>query len=234
MYQAAAIPNRLSLTARSGAGALVRRRSLAFDGPMLDAPAVAGPEDPVPDHRSPAGPSLNDLVLAVARDRDRGAFAALFQHFAPRLKAWLMRLGADAAQADELAQEVMLTVWRRADSFDPAQAGAGTWIFTIARNRRIDRIRREKHPEIDANDPALVPEAPESADRRIESLQNTARLRAAIEKLPVEQAELLRLAYFEDRPHSAIAEQQQLPLGTVKSRLRLALARLRRELSEES
>ena len=187
----------------------------------------------VPPTAAASGPLLNDLVVAVARDRDREAFAALFGHFAPRLKGYLMRLGASGAQVDELVQDVMLMVWRRAETFDPDQSSASTWIFTIARNKRIDAIRRERRPEFDVEDPALVPEAPESADRRIESTQETARLRSAILRLPAEQAELLRMAYFEDKPHSLIAEEQGLPLGTVKSRLRLAMARLRREMTEE-
>ena len=190
----------------------------------------------MPDVPSPAvmdGRPLDDLLVAIARDRDRTAFGLLFGRMAPRLKAYLLRSGVGAAQADELVQEVMLMVWRRAETFDPDQSSASTWIFTIARNKRIDAIRRERRPEFDVEDPALVPEAPESADRRIESTQETARLRSAILRLPAEQAELLRMAYFEDKPHSLIAEEQGLPLGTVKSRLRLAMARLRREMTEE-
>jgi RNA polymerase sigma factor (sigma-70 family) len=176
--------------------------------------------------------ALNDLMLAVARDRDRAAFATLFGHFGPRLKAYLLRLGADSGTAEELVQEVMLMVWRRADSFDPALAGAGTWIFTIARNKRIDTLRRERRPEYDPDDPALAPEPDVAADHRIEASQQSERLRRAIALLPDEQADLLRQAYFEDKPHSTIAAERGLALGTVKSRLRLALGRLRKELKE--
>ena len=84
--------------------------------------------------------------------RDRAAFAALFAHFAPRVKAWLMRQGAPPAQAEDLAQEALLMVWRKAPLFDPAKASAGTWVFTIARNLRIDAIRRERRPELDPED----------------------------------------------------------------------------------
>jgi RNA polymerase sigma-70 factor (ECF subfamily) len=170
-------------------------------------------------------------MVAIARDRDRAAFGLLFGQIAPRLKAYLVRSGAAASQADELVQEVMLMVWHRADSFDPAQSAATTWIFTIARNKRIDAIRRDRRPEFDPNDPALVPDRAPAADRSIETAQESARLRDAILKLPAEQAELLRLAYFEDQPHTMIAQQSGLPLGTVKSRLRLAMGRLRRELA---
>jgi RNA polymerase sigma factor (sigma-70 family) len=188
----------------------------------------------MPDVPSPAvtdGRSLNDLLVAIARDRDRRAFGLLFGQIAPRLKAYLLRSGAMAPQADELVQEVMLMVWRRADSFDPVRSAASTWIFTIARNKRIDAIRQDRRPEFDPGDPALVPDRAPAADRSIETAQDSARLWDAILKLPADQAELLRLAYFEDQPHTMIAQQRGLPLGTVKSRLRLAVARLRRELS---
>ena len=182
---------------------------------------------------APSAASLNHLVMTVARERDRVAFGALFGHFAPRLKSYLMRLGADPGTAEELIQEVMLRVWRRADTFDPRHANASTWIFTIARNKRIDGIRRERRPEIDMEDPALVPEAPEPADRRLEITQESARLKRALTSLPKEQSELLRMAYFEDKPHSRISEEKGIPLGTVKSRLRLALERLRKILRDD-
>lgn len=185
---------------------------------------------------SAATTEAQDLVLwlgRVAEFRDRAAFVQLFGHFAPRLKGYLIKLGCDAGTAEELVQEVMLTVWRRADTFDATQAGVATWIYTIVRNRRIDRLRRERHPAIDPNDPLLVPDAAESAEQGIETAEREQRLRSAIGRLPKEQAELLHMAFFEDRPHSVIAAATQLPLGTVKSRIRLALARLRRELGPD-
>lgn len=202
---------------------LVRGRAFAFNAAMQEPPLPAA-----------AAMSPDELLLAVGRVRDRAAFAALFGHFAPRLKAYLRRLGSDGPAAEELVQEVMLLVWRRAETFDPTQASAGTWVFTIARNRRIDALRREQRPEIDPDDPALVPDPVEPADRALETAQDSGRLRAAIKELPPEQAELLRMAYFEDKPHSVIAAERGLPLGTVKSRLRLALDRLRKALREPS
>ncbi len=177
-------------------------------------------------------PSLEDHLVAVGRARDRQAFGALFGHFAPRLKTYLRRLGCDSGAAEELVQEVMLLVWRRAETYDPAQASASTWVFTIARNKRIDVLRREQRPEIDPNDPALVPDADEPADQRVESRQSNDRLRAALKDLPPEQAELLRMAYFEDKPHSVISAEHGIPLGTVKSRLRLAMDRLRKAMRD--
>jgi len=179
-------------------------------------------------------PNLEDLLVAVGRGRDRQAFGALFGHFAPRLKTYLRRLGCESGAAEELVQEVMLLVWRRAETYDPVQASASTWVFTIARNKRIDTLRREQRPEIDPNDPALVPEPDEAADQRLEARQSNDRLRAALKDLPPEQAELLRMAYFEDKPHSVISAEHGIPLGTVKSRLRLAMERLRRVLRDDA
>lgn len=182
-----------------------------------------------------AGPvalELQRLMVAVAEDRDRDAFADLFKHFAPRLKAFLIRMGSGAVEAEELMQEAMLMVWRKADSFDARQAGVSTWVFTIARNKRIDALRRERRPELDPDDPALIPAAPPAADEEVATQQDNERLRLAIDTLPIEQADLIRLAYFEDKAHVAIAEETNLPLGTVKSRLRLALGRLRKAIKE--
>ncbi|MBI3514800.1 MAG: sigma-70 family RNA polymerase sigma factor [Proteobacteria bacterium] len=170
---------------------------------------------------------LVDLIGRIARHRERDAFVALFDHFAPRIKAYLVRLGSDDANAEELTQEVMLAVWRRAASFNPSLAAVSTWVFTIARNKRIDRLRRERRPEIEPDDPALVPEPETPADVALEAAQTGGRLRAAIADLPGEQQQLLLMAFFEDKSHSAIAAETRLPLGTVKSRIRLALIRLR-------
>ena len=127
-------------------------------------------------------------------------------------------------------QDVMLTVWRRAESYDPSLAGVSTWIFAIARNRRIDALRREKRPELDPSDPAFAADAPRPADDAVAAQQLESKLAVAIRDLPVEQSELLRLAYFEGRSHSDIAAALRLPLGTVKSRMRLAYGRLRQKL----
>lgn len=180
-----------------------------------------------------AASPFDALVEAVGTARDRHAFKALFDHFAPRVKAYLMRLGCQPGQAEEIGQEVMVTVWRRAETFDAAQATASTWIFTIARNKRIDAVRRERRPELDPNDPMLVPASEPLADEAMSAGQDAEHVRRAMRDLPEEQKELLRLAYFEDKAHSAIAEQTGLPLGTVKSRLRLALGRLRKSLKED-
>ena len=173
-----------------------------------------------------------DLVAAIAANRDRQAFIRLFEHFAPRVKSYLMRLGAQAAEADELAQEALLAVWQKAATFDRQQSSVSTWLFTIARNKRIDAIRRTRRPELDPEDPALVPAAPEQADEILQAAQSATRLRAAIAELPGDQRELLVLAFFQEKSHSDIAAETGLPLGTVKSRIRLAMQRLRNVIEE--
>ena len=174
--------------------------------------------------------SAEELMTAVAERRDRKAFVRLFELFGPRIKGYLMRQGADRSSAEDLVQEVMLTVWRRAAQFDSSKAAASTWLFTIARNRRIDTLRRARRPEIDPEDPALVREPDDPADRVVEAAQRRACLHTAVAELPEDQAKLLRLAYFEDKSHSVIAAELSLPLGTVKSRLRLAMGKLRAAL----
>ncbi|HTQ13574.1 MAG TPA: sigma-70 family RNA polymerase sigma factor [Rhizomicrobium sp.] len=181
---------------------------------------------------TPEPARLNALVLAVAAHRDRGAFEALFGHFAPRIKAYLLKLGAGAALADDLAQEAMLTLWRKAPLFDPAKASAATWIFTIARNLRIDAIRRERRPDFDPGDPALVPQAEPAADTRLMREDDEAKLRVALRELSPEQAQVIRMSFFADKPHSQIAAELGLPLGTVKSRLRLAMAHIRVSMAD--
>jgi RNA polymerase sigma factor (sigma-70 family) len=172
-------------------------------------------------------PDAKELLHAIARDRDRAAFGMLVDHFAPRLRSFLRRGGASEAEIEDVVQEAMLKVWRRADQFDATRGGASTWIFTIARNERINLLRREIRPELDPNDPALVPAPERPADDQVAERQDAERLRQALTTLPVDQAEILHLAFFGDLSHSAIAERLSLPLGTVKSRIRLAVGRLR-------
>lgn len=172
------------------------------------------------------------LVLAVANQRDKAAFAALFTYFAPRLKSFLMRAGTPPAAAEELAQETMLAVWRKASYFDPAKAGAAAWIFAIARNLRIDSLRRQRRAGL--AEPAAGEEIDDTppADALMASAQREARLREVLAALSEEQARVITLSFFQDKPHSEIARELGIPLGTVKSRLRLAMTRLRALLGD--
>ena len=171
-----------------------------------------------------------ERIVSIAARQDRKAFSELFNHFAPRVKAFMRRNGASDSQAEEIAQEAMLAVWRKAPLFDPAVSGAATWIFTIARNLRIDAIRRERRggairvDEVEAE--YEVDETP-AVDVRIAAAQSEARLRQALASLPSEQRKVIELSFFEEKPHSEIAESLRIPLGTVKSRVRLAMQRLR-------
>lgn len=174
---------------------------------------------------------MSECLSRIAATGDRAAFEVLFRHFAPRVKAYLSR-GGGAAAAEELMQETMVAVWRKASQFDPSRSSASTWIFTIARNLRIDAYRRERHPEYDPNDPALVPEAEPAADLVIEQRQSAEMIGAALGRLSEAEQSILRLAYFEDEPQSAISRRLGVPLGTVKSRVRLAFGKLRAALGE--
>jgi len=169
-------------------------------------------------------------IVAIAHTRDRTRFAELFLFFAPRLKAFFIRLGVAAGAAEDLAQEVMFTVWRKADYFDPERASAATWIFTIARNLRIDLKRREQKPALSENDLDYL-DGPDPGEQTL-ALEREQRVRAAMQELPDEQAEVIRLSFFEDRPHAEIARSLDIPLGTVKSRIRLAMNRLRALVGE--
>lgn len=178
------------------------------------------------------GDGYAELVAAIALRGDRAAFRVLFGHYAPRVKGYLMRLGLDAARAEELAQEVLVTVWRKAASFDPARASVSTWIFRIARNRRIDVFRRDRTATLDPDDPGLQPPtAPDPGDD-LDARQQQRRIADAMRQLPEEQRDLVRRAFYDDLSHSEIAETTGLALGTVKSRLRLAFGKMRLALEE--
>lgn len=171
------------------------------------------------------------LLLRIAQ-RDREAFAELFAMAAPKVKAYLIRLGSDPAAAEDLTQDVLVTIWRKAPLFDPAKASAMTWIFVIARNRRIDSLRRE---DSSVTYGVVPPEGVDEAARAAEVVagrEDDSRMRRAIEALPEDQREVIRRSFFEEEPHSAIAEALRIPLGTVKSRLRIAFAKLRSQLEE--
>lgn len=165
------------------------------------------------------------LVERIRDHRDRAAFAVLFRHFAPRVKGFLMKSGADAALAEECAQDVMTTLWHKAHLFDPSRASVATWVFTIARNRRIDLLRRDRRPE--PEDLTWGPEAEPDQAEALALQQDSERLRAALKSLPEAQRELVERAFWGDLSHSELAAETGLPLGTIKSRIRLALDRLR-------
>lgn len=171
-------------------------------------------------------PDAARLIEAVAEHADREAFTALFEHFAPRVKTYMLRSGTTVAQADELAQETLLMVWRKAALYQTSEAGAAAWIFTIARNLRIDRLRRQGR-ETTAHLTMNEPEESEQPDRALIGAERDRRVRAALDQLSAQQRRVIELSFFEEKPHPEIARELAIPLGTVKSRIRLAMNRLR-------
>lgn len=182
----------------------------------------------------PSPEEFNAWMACVAQDGDRQAFAALFKHFAPRIKGYLMRVGTAPERAEELAQETMVQLWRRASSFDPARASLSTWLYTIARNLRIDHLRRTRGDACEGQEGWDADQQPADAHLPPEELllasQREHGVRRALAELPPEQSLVLQLSFFEERPHATIARDLGIPLGTVKSRIRLAVAQLRRKL----
>lgn len=185
------------------------------------------------DLKPQTGPErMTQLLFIMKAAPDEAAFAELFRFYAPRLKSYMRKLGSAEDMAEELAQEAMAMVWRKAHLFDPDKAGAGTWIFSIARNLRIDAFRRQRRPEIELDDPTLVPDNPASPEVELDHSQQARAVRAALATLPKEQATIVHLSFFEEKPHAEIAAQLGIPLGTVKSRMRLAFQRFRKALGE--
>lgn len=189
---------------------------------IMTAPA---PQQPLP--LAANTPADHDALLrAVGEKRDREAFAKLFHYFAPRLKSYLLKHGAGEAAAEEIVQNTFVTVWEKAAGYNPKKAAASTWIFTIARNKRIDALRREKYVTVDSDDPAIE-RAMSEGETPYADREDVARLNTAMATLPPEQAELVRMAFFDEKSHAAISAETKIPLGTVKSRLRLAMDKLR-------
>ena len=179
---------------------------------------------------SPQFSSQTQWMLAVRDRRDRAAFADLFDHFAPRLKGFVMRSGTPPVQAEEIVQEVMLTVWRKAGLFDPQRAQVSAWIYQIARNQQIDTFRKQPRPLPD--DIGQDPDAEPDASRILATEEEAGLLRRALAELKPEQREMIEKAYLGELTHQEISVQTGLPLGTIKSRIRLGLERLRRELKD--
>lgn len=172
------------------------------------------------------------LMEAVVKRQCREAFASLFDDFAPKLKAYYRKGGIEMMLAEDLAQETMLAVWRHAAKFSPAVGSPSTWIFTIARNLLIDHVRRQKARQGDLNDPTIQPPPVDIADDLVDARQRYRSLKASLGRLPKEQETILKMAFFDHKAHSEIAEETGLPLGTVKSRIRLAVQRLKNDLGE--
>jgi len=180
--------------------------------------------------QSESNKKLGELIVKLANDQNQATFAELFTLSSSRLKAYAMRCGAKDGEAEELVQECLLTVWRKAHLFNPSTASASTWLYTIIRNKRIDLARKNKLDVIHSED--LWPdweddqEGEESAEDTVERDLNGKIVRTLLQSLPEEQKQIVYKVYFEGKSHSEIAGELDLPLGTIKSRLRLAMKKL--------
>ncbi|MEM6489716.1 MAG: sigma-70 family RNA polymerase sigma factor [Pseudomonadota bacterium] len=220
-----------------GAGP-VRTPKKTIAPPVRTRSAGAVGVEPSPDVLDAVPADLNEasdelLLALIAREASRAAFVVLFDRYAGRVKAFLIRSGASQDEAEEGAQEVMVTLWRQARQFNAARAGASTWIYTIARNKRIDMLRRARRPEPDPSDPLFAADPAASAETDVAADQRDGRVRRALQALSEDQLAVVRLSFFAGLSQSEIAERLGTPLGTVKSRLRLSFQRLRETLGEE-
>ena len=196
---------------------------------------LAGPSETRADAAATLRKRMGDNLARIARDRDERAFADVYGYYAGRVKSFLMGKGMNEETAEELMQEIMLTVWRRAESYDPTKAAASTWLFTIARNRRIDYLRGNSRIEVELDDEMLDLETTETAPQEqfVTDAQSAEVLERALARLPQEQRQVMHLSYFRGQSHGAIARWLDLPIGTVKSRIRLAMQSVRSYLQDE-
>ncbi|WP_298803359.1 sigma-70 family RNA polymerase sigma factor [uncultured Lentibacter sp.] len=210
---------------------------LSFDTEpdVAPAPVIARVTAKQVIHSFQGKPKLNPyseetrLMLAVRDTRDKRAFGKLFDHFGPRLKGVAMRSGLSSGQAEDMVQDVMLTLWRKAHLFDPTRAQVSSWLYQIARNRQIDILRKENRPMPEA----LKAESEATEESAADTLaldQEVSALKQALAKLKPAQREMVEKAYLGELSHTDIEAETGLPLGTIKSRIRLGLEKLRHEL----
>ena len=172
-------------------------------------------------------------LVNIAESQDIGSFKKIFDYFSPRLKSFLMKSGADEAIAEEIIQETMTIIWTKADYYDPKVASPSTWIYTIARNKKIDILRKSRKAILEDIETAVLPPVESKADENIEHDQKFDMIAQYLDDLPEDQLNLLKMNFFEEKSHGEIAELTKIPLGTVKSRIRLALEKIRGKLEQD-
>ncbi|MHA1518339.1 MAG: sigma-70 family RNA polymerase sigma factor [Alphaproteobacteria bacterium] len=172
------------------------------------------------------------LIRRVACNRDRVAFQHLFVRFGPRVKALMIRSGADANTAEDLVQEAMLVLWRKAELYSPERGSVAAWVFTIARNLRIDRLRRQSPRAYDDIDELELESPDASSEEEVHAQQQSTMVLEAVSQLPPDQKRVIELSFIHDMPQADIAQELGVPLGTVKSRMRLAYGKLRERLED--
>ncbi len=174
-----------------------------------------------------ADDELSSNIELIGKNQDKSAFSNIFKHFAPRLKSFLVKAGSTDMQAEEVIQEVMIAIWTKSSTYDSNKSSVSTWVYTIARNKRIDKIRKEKRHYISESDEGLEIPVDSTQEKEIFSAQVSNSLKKYMSNLPEEQSKLLKLSYFYNKTHADISEELKIPLGTVKSRIRLALTKMR-------
>ena len=174
-----------------------------------------------------------EALAKVAESQDISSFKKIFDYFSPRLKSFLMRSGADEVIAEEIIQETMTIIWTKADYYDPKVASPSTWIYTIARNKKIDILRKSRKAILEDIDTAILPPVESKADENIEHDQKFEMIAQYLDDLPEDQLNLLKMNFFEEKSHGEISEITKIPLGTVKSRIRLALEKIRGKLEQD-
>ena len=183
--------------------------------------------------RRPVRGAMSDLLSRIATDRSDAAFRSLFDEYGPRVRHFMLKLGADPSLAEELTQQTLITVWRKAQLYSAEKGSASTWIYTIARNLRTDHIRRQRAwQELSGEHAQAIPSEEPSPEQVVSARERQARVQEVLGDLPPEQLEVVRLAYMDGLAHGEIAERLSLPLGTVKSRIRLAYQKLRVALED--
>jgi RNA polymerase sigma-70 factor (ECF subfamily) len=182
--------------------------------------------------RPDQGDDDQELMKRVAHDSDRAAFQCLFMRFGPRVKAFMINSGASADTAEDLVQDVMLTLWRKAKLYSPERGSVAAWVFTIARNLRIDRLRRQSPQAYEdiADVNLAAPDA--SGEEEAHLRQRDKLVGKAMAELPPDQRRVIEMSFIQDMPQADIARKLAVPLGTVKSRMRLAYVKLRERLED--
>jgi RNA polymerase sigma-70 factor (ECF subfamily) len=169
-------------------------------------------------------PPTDPELLARTAARDREAFAAFYDRYAARVFGLALHVLRNQTDAEDVLQETFLQVWRQAGRFDPARGCAESWVLLLARSRAVDRLR--KRPPAAADD-GREPAAGTDPAGDLERREEAGRVRSAVGGLPAEQRDLIRLAFFDGLTHDQISRRLGLPLGTVKTRIRLGMIRLR-------
>ena len=171
-------------------------------------------------------------ILNIAESQDISSFKKIFEYFSPRLKSFLMKSGAEENIAEEIIQETMTIIWTKADYYDPKVASPSTWIYTIARNKKIDILRKSRKAILEDIETAVLPAVEPKTEENIEHDQKFDMIAQHLDALPKDQLNLLKMNFFEEKSHGEISELTGIPLGTVKSRIRLALEKIRGKLDK--